>query len=49
LDEKYKLDGLAWRLPNNMTEEQLKQLEEEYNRENMKKWDQWKELGNGRK
>jgi len=32
-----------------MTEEQLKQLEEEYNRENMKMWDRWKELGNGRK
>jgi hypothetical protein len=29
-----------------MTEEQLKQLEEEYNKENMKMWGQWKELEN---
>jgi hypothetical protein len=49
LDEKDKLYGQTWRLSKNMTEEQLKQLEEEYNRENMKMWDQWKELGNGRK
>ncbi len=29
-----------------MTEEQLKQLEEEYNKENLKMWGQWKELEN---
>jgi hypothetical protein len=29
-----------------MTEEQLKQLEEEYNREDLEIWEQWKELEN---
>jgi len=29
-----------------MTEQQLKQLEEEYNREDLEIWEQWKELEN---
>lgn len=32
-----------------MTEEQLKQLEEEYNREDLEIREQWKKLENGRK
>jgi hypothetical protein len=31
-----------------MTEEKLKQLEEEYNREDLEIWELWKELEKGR-
>jgi hypothetical protein len=32
-----------------MTEKQLKQLEEEYNRKDLEIWEQWKELGKEQK